>query len=92
MKTLLVIVGLMVGVVGTVSAQGDVTFTRDVAPILQQNCQTCHRDGQMAPMSLVTFEEVRPWARSIRTKVSELSMPPWHIDKTVGIQQFQNDI
>ena len=92
MKILLVIAGLMVSMLGTVNAQEDVTFTRDVAPILQQNCQTCHRDGQMAPMSLVTFEEVRPWARSIRTKVVERSMPPWHIDKTVGIQQFQNDI
>ena len=92
MKILIVIAGLMVSMVGTVNAQEDVTVTRDVAPILQQNCQTCHRDGQMAPMSLVTFEEVRPWARSIRTKVVERSMPPWHIDKTVGIQQFQNDI
>ena len=74
------------------SAQGDVTFTRDVAPILQKRCQTCHRAGQMAPMSLVTYDEVRPWARAIRAKVVERSMPPWHIDKTIGIQAFQNDI
>ena len=73
-------------------AQDEATFSRDVAPILQQRCQTCHRTGQMAPMSLVTFDEVRPWARAIRTKVVERSMPPWHIDKTIGIQEFENDI
>ena len=70
----------------------DVTFARDVAPILQRSCQTCHRAGQMGPMSLVTYEEARPWARAIRTKVSDRSMPPWHLDKTVGIQEFENDI
>ena len=46
----------------------------------------------MAPMSLVTYDEVRPWARAIRTRVMDRSMPPWHIDKTIGIQEFQNDI
>ena len=76
----------------TGSAQEEATFTRDVAPILQQRCQTCHRTGQMAPMSLVTYDEVRPWARAIRSKVAERSMPPWHIDKTIGIQEFDNDI
>ena len=69
-----------------------VTFTRDVAPILQQKCEVCHRPGQMAPMSLVTFEEVRPWARAIQRKVVTREMPPWHMDKTVGIQDFANDI
>ena len=68
------------------------TFTRDVAPILQRSCQGCHRTGQMAPMSLVTFEEVRPWARAIQRKVAAREMPPWHIDKTIGIQEFANDI
>ena len=70
----------------------DVTFARDVAPILQRSCQACHRSGSMAPMSLVTYQEVRPWARAIREKVAERSMPPWHIDKTVGIRDFANDI
>ena len=46
----------------------------------------------MAPMSLVTYEETRPWAKSIKQRVVTRSMPPWHLDKTVGIQQFQNDI
>ena len=68
------------------------TFTKDVAPILQEHCQSCHRSGSMAPMSLVTYEEVRPWARSIKAKVVAREMPPWHIDRTVGIQDFKNDI
>src|SRR3954452_13615288 len=68
-----------------------VTFTRDVAPILQQKCQECHQPGSIAPMSLITYEETRPWARAIRQKVSQREMPPWHIDKSVGIQKFKND-
>jgi hypothetical protein len=67
------------------------TFTKHVAPILQAKCETCHRPGSIAPMSLRTFEEVRPWARAIRERVQTRQMPPWHIDKTVGIQDFKND-
>ena len=70
---------------------GQVTFARDVAPILQQKCQACHRPESIAPMSLLTYDEVRPWARSIKTRVAARQMPPWHLDKTVGIQQFKND-
>jgi len=69
-----------------------VTFTKDVAPILQQKCQECHRVGSMAPMSLVTYEETRPWAKSIKQRVITRQMPPWHIDQTVGVQQFKNDM
>jgi hypothetical protein len=69
-----------------------VTFTKDVAPILQAKCQECHRKGSMAPMSLMTYQESRPWAKAIREKVLTRQMPPWHIDKTVGIQKFENDI
>jgi hypothetical protein len=69
-----------------------VTFSRDIAPILQEKCQNCHRKGEMAPMSLVTYEETRPWAKAIKERVITRQMPPWHLDKTVGIQQFQNDI
>jgi len=68
-----------------------VTFTKDVAPIFRDKCEACHRPDSMAPMSLVTFEDVRPWARAIRSRVAAREMPPWHIDKTVGIQQFKND-
>ncbi len=68
-----------------------VTFARDVAPILQAKCEECHRKGTAAPMSLVGFEETRPWAKAIKERVITRQMPPWHIDKTVGIQQFSND-
>jgi hypothetical protein len=60
------------------------TFTKDILPILQKSCQECHRPGTEAPMSLVTYEEARPWARSIKEKVITRYMPPWHIDRTVG--------
>ena len=68
-----------------------VTFTRDVAPILQRSCQTCHREGSIAPMSLLTYEEARPWARSISQKVQTRTMPPWYIDKNIGVQGFRYD-
>jgi hypothetical protein len=71
--------------------QAPVSFTKDVAPILQRSCQTCHRPGAVAPMSLMTYEDVRPWARSIKTKVTNREMPPWHIDRNIGITKFKND-
>jgi hypothetical protein len=67
------------------------TFSKDVAPIFQEKCEACHRSGSIAPMSLRTFEETRPWARSIKARVLARQMPPWHLDKTVGIQEFKND-
>jgi hypothetical protein len=60
------------------------TFTRDVQRIFQKSCEACHRPGQMAPFSLATYEEARPWARSIKNKVESRYMPPWHLDRTVG--------
>src|ERR1700690_4179743 len=77
---------------GATLANTPPTFAKDVAPIFQEKCQNCHRNGSMAPMSLVTYEETRPWAKSIKQRVASRSMPPWHLDKTVGIQQFQNDM
>jgi hypothetical protein len=68
-----------------------VTFAKDVAPILEEKCQVCHRPGAMGPMPLVTYDEVRPWVRSIRARVAGREMPPWHLDKTVGIQTYKND-
>ncbi|OLC77800.1 MAG: hypothetical protein AUH72_16980 [Acidobacteria bacterium 13_1_40CM_4_65_8] len=67
------------------------TFSKDVAPILQKSCQTCHHQGTSGPMSLVTYDDVRPWARSIRQRVASREMPPWHLDKTVGIRHYKND-
>src|SRR5216684_5560957 len=70
---------------------GPVTFSKDVAPIFQRSCQTCHHPGTSAPMSLMTYDEARPWARSIRQRVTNRDMPPWHLDKTVGIRHYKND-
>ena len=67
------------------------TFTKDVAPILQKSCQGCHRPGSIGPMSLLTYEDARPWARSIKDRVSRRQMPPWHVDRTVGIHRFKDD-
>jgi hypothetical protein len=67
------------------------TFAKDVAPILYKSCVNCHRPGQVAPMSLLTFESARPWARSIKERVVRREMPPWHIDQTVGITEYHDD-
>jgi hypothetical protein len=96
------LVGVSAGVLlpCAISAQppdmtADVTFARDIAPILQRSCQNCHRPDGVAPMSLVTYEEVRPWARSIklRTGLGPRAgvMPPWYIEKNIGIQKYKND-
>ena len=68
-----------------------ITFTKDIAPIFQEKCEACHRPDSIAPMSLLTYEEARPWAKAIRERVITRQMPPWHLDKTVGIQKFKND-
>ena len=74
----------------------EVTFSRDIAPILQRSCQNCHRPDGGAPMSLVTYDEVRPWARSIRQRTGLRNkpdaMPPWYIEKDIGIQDFKGDV
>src|SRR5215471_5275806 len=74
------------------TAQAQVTFTKNVAPILQERCQSCHHSGTFAPMSLVTYEETRPYAKAIKAKVVAREMPPWFIDKNVGVQNFSNDV
>ncbi len=75
--------------------QAEVTFTRDIAPILQRSCENCHRPNSVAPMSLRTYEEVRPWAKAIkqRTGMGPRAgvMPPWFVEKNIGIQKFKND-
>jgi len=102
-------VGLVTGLVGvvgvmaagSVSAQSngaverEVTFAKDIAPILQRSCQQCHRPASVAPMSLLTYEDVRPWARAIKMRTALRSergaMPPWFIEKDLGIQHYKND-
>ena len=60
------------------------TFNKDIAPIFFANCTSCHRPGDIAPMSLLTYKDARPWARAIATKVADGSMPPWHADPRYG--------
>jgi hypothetical protein len=72
-----------------VTAEPEVTFARDVAPILYGKCVTCHRKGEVAPMSLLTYEDARPWARAIKEKVVQRQMPPWFADPKYGT--FTND-
>ena len=73
----------------------DVTYTKDIAPILQRSCENCHRADGVAPMSLSTYREVRPWARAIkqRTGIGPKAgvMPPWYVEKNIGIQSFKDD-
>ena len=73
----------------------EVTYTRHIAPILQRSCESCHRAEGVAPMSLQSYEDVRPWARAIkqRTSIGPRAgvMPPWYVEKNIGIQQFKND-
>jgi len=73
-------------------APKQVTFAKDVAPIFQAKCQSCHQPNSIAPMSLISFKDARPWARSIKDRVSTRQMPPWHIDPSVGVQKFKNDM
>jgi hypothetical protein len=79
----------------TTPAVGEVTFSKDIAPILQRSCENCHRAEGVAPMSLTTYEEVRPWARAIKTRTGMGPkaglMPPFYVEKNIGIQKFQND-
>src|SRR5215470_3362502 len=74
------------------AAPAQVTFSKDIAPIFQAKCQECHQPNSIAPMSLITYLDARPWAKAIRDRVSARQMPPWHIDRSVGVQKFKNDM
>jgi hypothetical protein len=90
MAALFVAITVAVMDTGVLTAQSaSVTFHRDVLPILQKNCQGCHRPGQIAPMSFLTFETTRPWARAIKNAVVPRKMPPWFADPAYG--HFLND-
>jgi len=73
----------------TSGSKAPVTFNKNVAPLLQKNCQSCHRPGEAAPMSLLTYEQARPWAKAIKQAVLQRRMPPWHADPHYG--NFRND-
>jgi hypothetical protein len=87
MRTLLVLVSLIVAAPAYAAPP---TFTKDVAPILFKSCVECHRPTGMAPMSLMTFDDARPWARAVKQKVVAREMPPWGADPAVG--KFSNDV
>jgi hypothetical protein len=92
MRTALIVVaGTLVGFLAASSAAAadSPTFYKDVLPILQANCQACHRPGEVAPMSLITYEQTRPWARAIQKAVVTKQMPPWFADPAVG--HFANE-
>ena len=83
---------LVVSVAGVASAgaaEGTPTFAKDVAPILYENCVSCHRPNHLAPMSLITYADARPWARAVKTKVLAREMPPWGADSSV--RAYKND-
>ncbi len=73
-------------------AQVAPTFNSDVAPILQQSCQVCHNENGIGPMPLVEYEQVRRFAPIVRARVENREMPPWHLDRTIGIQAYKNDL
>ena len=74
------------------SAPAAVTFTKDIAPIFQKSCLQCHQPDSIGPMSLMTYQEARPWARSIKQKVMAGEMPPYRYDRNVGIQHLKHDL
>jgi hypothetical protein len=84
---------LLIAASGPLAAQNGaaVTYAKHVAPILQEKCQVCHQPNSIAPMSLLTYDEAKLFAPLIKSRVSARTMPPWHLDKTVGIQEYQND-
>jgi hypothetical protein len=84
-----VLIARVAGGSASASANREVTFTRDVAPILFKKCAECHRPNDVAPFSLLTYKDARPWARAIREKVITREMPPWHADQRYG--DFSND-
>jgi hypothetical protein len=93
----IVAVAAMIGTIQIAPAQTpaktsqEVTFAKDIAPILQRSCQACHRPGNIAPMSLLTYQDARPWAKAIKAQTAKREMPPWYIDRAVGIRDFKND-
>src|SRR5947208_13624265 len=85
-----VILGLLFAFASTAATNPSaVTFAKDVAPILQNNCQGCHRPGEAAPFSLLTYEQARPWAKAMKEAVLLKKMPPWFADPHYG--KFSND-
>jgi hypothetical protein len=91
------VAGLMTGAAAMAAGTDAIpTFSKDIAPVLQRSCQNCHNEQGLAPMSLTTYKEVRPWAKAIKERTSlrdkRGTMPPWYAEKDIGIQHYKNDI
>src|ERR1700745_861256 len=80
----LVLMAMAAMAADTSTSSPAVTFNKDILPILQRNCQTCHRPGQVAPMSFLTYQSVRPWAKAMKAAVLVRKMPPWFADPQHG--------
>src|SRR5258707_6794797 len=81
--------GLACAALCAAASTSQVTFNKDVLPVLQKNCESCHRPGEAAPMAFITYEQTRPWAKAIKTAVLSKKMPPWFADAHYG--KFAND-
>ena len=88
---IILIAGIVVGSSSTASEQTAPTFTKDVAPIVFNKCASCHRPGEVAPMPLTSYAEVRPWSKAIREEVLTKNMPPWYADPKTSTLKFLND-
>src|SRR5579864_5519060 len=86
MRPLLALLGLGAAALSAADPTSDfsATFNKDVLPILQRDCQSCHRPGQMAPMSFLTYQGTRPWAKAMKAAVATKKMPPWSADSQYG--------
>ena len=89
-------VGVAAPVLASGTEENGATYTKDIAPILERSCQQCHRPESVAPMSLLTYEQARPWARAMKYRTGRVGkpdvMPPWYIEKDIGIQHYKGDI
>src|SRR5947208_1484380 len=81
---------MVVTIAGPAPAGSVPTFSKDVAPIFFNNCASCHRPGEIAPMTLLSYEDARPWAKAIKTKVVAREMPPWGADPAHSLK-MRND-
>lgn len=90
-KSTVLLIGLLAAGAPVLAQDTVPTYARDVAPIFQAKCQECHRPGSIAPMPLLTYDDAKRVSGRIKSRVARRLMPPWHIDRTVGIQHFKND-
>src|SRR6201999_92626 len=95
MRISLAVFGFGIGLTGIAAfagtGTGAPTFNKEVLPILQKNCQGCHRPGEVAPMSLINYTDARPWAKAIKASILSKKMPPWFADTRVGLH-FSNQM